>query len=190
MSGKVLVIPEDPQNNGYILRPFVQRILEEAEYPARDVTILSDPRPTGFHEAMRIIKSPELAQRWGRFARLWLFVPDADLADADAMQWLEAELSTLGITLFCCPAIPELEAWLLAGSDHQWTDSWRVMRGSTRFKEHYAEPFIASFGNASAPGGGRGDLAAKALRNWSRVVSRCDEIGRLVERLRALRARG
>lgn len=189
MSGKVLVIPEDPQNNGYILRPFVQRILEEANYPARDVAILSDPRPTGFDAALRIIKSGALAERWGRFAQLWLFIPDADRAEPAAMNDLERSLADQRITLLCCPAIPELEAWLLAGSDHQWNEPWRVMRESLQFKEHYAEPFLAEFGNASAPGGGRGDLAVRALRNWSRIVSRCREIEHLVERLRSLSAR-
>ncbi len=186
MSGKVLVIPEDPQNNGYILRPFVQRILEEASFPARDVTILSDPRPTGFDAALRIIKSDELAQRWGKFAQIWLFIPDSDRAESAAMSELERSLAERGITLLCCPAIPELEAWLLAGSDQQWTDPWREMRESMQFKEHYAEPFLAQFGNASAPGGGRGELAAKALRNWSRIISRCSEIQGLVLRLRSL----
>ncbi|MFO1523674.1 MAG: hypothetical protein U1G05_16920 [Kiritimatiellia bacterium] len=38
MSFKVLVIPEDPTNNGYILKPLVQAILDDAGRPQARVT--------------------------------------------------------------------------------------------------------------------------------------------------------
>jgi len=186
MSGKVLVIPEDPQKNGYILRPFIRKVLSEASFPASDVQVLSDPRPTGYHDAVAKIRSGDLIQRWGRFARLWLFVPDADVAKPSEMQSLEIELESKGVRLLCCPAVPELEAWLLAGAEKlpaRWTD----MREERSFKEVYAEPFLLKEGNPKAPGEGRAELSERAIRNWSRVVSRCEELEELIERLRKLR---
>lgn len=186
MSGKVLVIPEDPQKNGYILRPFIRKALIEAEFPARDVQVLSDPRPTGYHDALSKIRSNELLQRWGRFARLWLFVPDADVVKPNEMAALESELENKGVKLVCCPAVPELEAWLLAGAE-SLPSNWSEMRAERRFKEIYAEPFISKEGNPKAPGEGRAELAERAIRNWPRVLSRCEELKGLVERLRGLK---
>ena len=109
MSFRVLVIPEDPTWNGYILTPLAKTLLADAEKPASKVTLLTNPRLRGYDQARRAIRD-ELPDRYG-FFDLWLFFPDADRANADAMQHLEAELRTKGITLFCCPAQPEVEIY-------------------------------------------------------------------------------
>ena len=49
MSFRVLVIPEDPTHNGYILKPLVEMVLESAGKAAAKVSILTSPRLRG-HE--------------------------------------------------------------------------------------------------------------------------------------------
>lgn len=186
MSGKVLVVPEDPTLNGHILRPFVKRVLDEAKFPAREVHVLEAPRTRGFQHAIQTITDDAFIERYKKFYSLWLFVPDGDLANDQAMRDLETRLSERGVTLVCQAAVPELEAWLLAGSDVRFSEAWGDMRSARDFKERYAEPFIRSHGNPKAAGLGRGRLAVAALGNWNRVTTRCPELGQLVERLRNL----
>ena len=48
MSFKVLVIPEDPTHNGYILKPLVESILTDAGKPNARVTVLTNSRLQGY----------------------------------------------------------------------------------------------------------------------------------------------
>ncbi len=47
MSFKVLVIPEDPTWNGYILTPLAKALLKDAGKPNARVTLLTNPRVGG-----------------------------------------------------------------------------------------------------------------------------------------------
>jgi hypothetical protein len=53
MSFRVLVIPEDPTYNGYILKPLVERMLAEAGKPNARVTLLTNPKLGGYARAAR-----------------------------------------------------------------------------------------------------------------------------------------
>ena len=46
----MLVIPEDPVQNGYILKPLIEMVLAEAGKPAARVKVLSRPRLRGYDE--------------------------------------------------------------------------------------------------------------------------------------------
>lgn len=78
MSVNVLVIPEDPTLNGYILRPLVRMILADVGKPNANVTVLPNPRLRGYDEAVRVVRN-ELSKRYSHMD-LWLFFPDADRA--------------------------------------------------------------------------------------------------------------
>ena len=47
MSLRVLVIPEDPTHNGYILKPIAEMILADVGKPNAKVELLTNPRLTG-----------------------------------------------------------------------------------------------------------------------------------------------
>ena len=113
MSIRVLVIPEDPFNNGYILKPLVDAVLADAGKSLAKTMILSNPRLRGYDHALKAIRE-DLPERYG-FWDLWIFFPDADRAKPDAMQALETDLLAKGITLLCCPAQPEIEIYCCAG---------------------------------------------------------------------------
>lgn len=192
MSTKVLVIPEDPQQNGYILQPLVERLLEEAGKSRAAVTVLSNPRVRGYADACTKLRSEELRGKYGRTHPLWLFLPDEDAIDEEGrgargaeLKRLEGDVAGQGVTLFCCAARPELEAWLLAGHVERLPLPWREVRDHPRLKEGVFDPFIAQCGKWQQPGRGRRELMREALKEFRGLLSRCDELGRLFERLRA-----
>ena len=63
MSFKVLVIPEDPTHNGYILKPLVQALVADAGRPRAAVTVLNNPWLGGYDHALRAVKG-ELTERY------------------------------------------------------------------------------------------------------------------------------
>ncbi len=83
MSFKVLVIPEDPTLNGYILKPLTEAVLAAAGKPKAKVIVLSKPSVGGYDQALRAIKEtlPDAYSHWD----LWIFIPDADRASPQAI---------------------------------------------------------------------------------------------------------
>ena len=73
MSFSVLVIPEDPEQNGYILRPLVRAIMQDVDRPAAKVKLLTSPRVQGYDQAMKSLRGEDL-EVYG-FMDLWLFLP-------------------------------------------------------------------------------------------------------------------
>jgi hypothetical protein len=186
VSFRVLVIPEDPTYNGYILKPIVERMLAELSKPRADVTVLTNPKLNGYPHAVSAIRS-DLVERYKHFD-LWLFLPDGDRAGD--LQPLEAELASQGIHLLCCAAKPEVEAWLLAGHRDKLSISWSEVREHQRLKEDVFEPFLAEFGDNQSPGGGRERLTRETLENYRGLLKVCPELANLETRLRTFLACG
>ncbi len=180
MSFRVLVIPEDPTYNGYILQPLVERMFKELNKPAARVKILTNPKLNGYAHAVSTIKT-DLVDRYAHFD-LWLFLPDADRARG--LDDLENEMAGRNVHLFCCAAQPEVEAWLLAGYRDRLGISWQEAIRHQRLKEDVFEPFLAEFGDTRKPGGGRKDLMSQALSNYRGLLSVCSELAELEARLR------
>ena len=181
MSFRVLVIPEDPTLNGYILKPLVEMVLAEAGRPAATVTVLSNPRVRGYDEARKVVRGG-LASRYG-FMDLWLFIPDADRASEDAMRDLEESLENEGVTLLCCPAKPEVEVYACAAYSDEIRGSWREARSNPRFKETVFEPLLKAHGDPRRPGGGRGAMTEKSIARRRRFFLLCPEIAELRNRI-------
>jgi hypothetical protein len=181
MSFRVLVIPEDPTHNGYILKLLVERMLGEIGKPNAQVLVLPNPRLTGYDHAVRAIED-ELLQRYG-FYDLWLFLPDADRAGGVAA--LEAKMRARGIRLICCAAQPEVEAWVVAGHRDALTGSWAELRHNPRFKEEVFAPFLQKFGDPRAAGGGRDKLIRATLSNYRGLLAVCPELADLQQRIAA-----
>lgn len=184
VSFKVLVIPEDPTHNGYILKPLVEAILADAGKPNAKVQILSSPRLNGYDHAVNAIKN-ELADRYG-FWDLWIFIPDADRATPAAMQGLESGLKEKNITLFCCPAVPEVEAYCCVAYRDQLGASWTTVRESKSMKETYFDPLLAKRGDDRRAGGGRDQLIAASLSPLSTLLQFCPELKNLRDRVAQL----
>lgn len=179
MSFRVLVIPEDPTHNGYILKPLVSRLLEEAGKPNAKILVLTNPRLNGYADAVKAIKG-DLKERYG-FYDLWLFMPDADCAGG--LSEIETELGKQGVRLLCCAAQPEVEAWLLAGHRDKLQVGWTDVRSHPKLKEDIFAPFLKEHGYPLAAGSGREKLMSETLQNCRGLLDICPELADLQKRL-------
>lgn len=181
MSFNVLVIPEDPTWNGYILKPLTAAVLADAGKPNAKIKLLENPRVQGYDHAVNAIRN-ELPDRYG-FFDLWLFLPDADRASADAMENLEAELDSKRMPLLCCPAEPEVEIYACAAFRDDLPGTWQDARTSTRMKEEVFEPLLEQRGDPRRPGRGRDLMIEASLQNLQLLFQLCPEIERLRDRI-------
>lgn len=184
MSFKVLVIPEDPTHNGYILKPLMEAILAEAGKPNAKVDVLTNPKLGGYDHALRAIKE-ELPDRYG-FWDLWVFMPDADRAAPQAMTALEAELAAKNVTLLCCPAQPEVEIYACAPYRQEIDGGWKAARENIKMKEDVFDPLLKKHGDARRAGAGRDLMIAKSLENLPLLFQLCPELKALRDRIAAL----
>ncbi len=182
VSVQVLVIPEDPTNNGYILKPVVDMVLAEAGKPAAKVRVLGNPRVRGYDDAVRVVRK-DLASRYG-FMDLWLFLPDADRASSGAMQVLEEDLHAQGVTLLCCPAVPEVEVYACVAYRGEIA-SWQEVRADPRMREAYFDPLLEKHGDRRKPGRGRRMMIERSLRSRRAFFQLCPEIADLRDRVQA-----
>ena len=128
---------------------------------------------------------------------LVLFLPDSDGKDRSGeFDRLEAEFeqqaAAIGkrVRLICCAAIPEVEAWLLAGHQDKWREAgwqWGTMRADRSIKENYFDPFLQRHAQDKSryPDGGRKQLMLEALQNYLGIKKRCPELQGLEDRVRA-----
>ncbi len=180
MSCKVLVIPEDPTYNGYLLKPLTERVLAEAGRPNAQVLVLRDPKTGGFTQACELIENGKLQDRYGYYD-LWLFLPDGD--QTRSLQTLEAGVQNQKAKLIASYLTPEVEVTLIAGHPKADVRGWQEKKQLTRFKEEVFEPFLASNGNPTAPGEGRGQLMLEALTNYQRMKQLVPELTELERRI-------
>jgi hypothetical protein len=191
MSWNVLVVPEDPTYNGYILRPLCQRLLREAGKPNAKIVVLPQPRVRGYAHAKKLL-GDQIPHDWWHFD-LILFIPDADgMADVrkDEFKRLEelAEQRTRPVELICCAAAQELETWLLSGHPEKLKSmgwSWPEICAEISVKERYFQPFLARYGDPATPSQGRERLKQEALANYTGIKQRCPELQVLEDRVRA-----
>ena len=186
MSFDVLVVPEDPTYNGYVLKPLVSRMLAECGRANARVTVLPNPRARGYEHAKALLRH-QLFDRY-RHMNLLLFLPDADGKDRSAeFKALEEEASQQKARLLCCAAQQEVEVWLLAGHRNRLPGRrWQQIRGDTAAKENVFEPFLAAYGNPKAPGGGRDFLMAETLTGYDALLQLCPELAELERRIREI----
>ena len=178
---KVLVIPEDPTYNGYILKPLVERLLRSAGKPGAGVTVLSSPFTHGYDRVKS--EMPAIVERY-RHMDLLLFLPDRDGRDLDQeLAALEQSAEAAGVKLLACAAVEEVEAWLLAGHVDKLPERWQVVRGERDLKERHFAPFLQAQGDESV-GQGRARLMRETLANFEGLLARCPELKTLQARLR------
>jgi hypothetical protein len=181
MSFKVMVVPEDPTYDSYILKPLVKRLMEECGKPNAAVQVVANPKLGGYSIAKAAL--PDIAERYAHF-NLFLFLPDADGKDR-AAEFAGLERDIANGRLLCCAAVQEVETWLLAGYPSKLSEPWSEVRSDISVKERYFEPFLAKFGNPNAAGGGREQLMKSALENFTGILSRSPELADLQGKIKA-----
>lgn len=188
MSFRVLVVPEDHTHNGAILKPLIGAVLADAGKPSAMVKVVDRPRLRGYASAVAAIKG-DLVDLYD-WMDLWLFVPDADRATPATMSALEGDLSTRGVVLICCAAVPEVEVFAAAPYSAQIAGGWAQARASRRFKEDVFAPLLAVHGDPRRPNGGRDLMIEQAVRNLQRLYQLCPELKTLRDRIAALAGGG
>ena len=187
MSFRVLVIPEDPTFNGHILAPLVRALMTDVGRPSARVQVLGNPRVQGYaHARQAILNRLPSSYRW---YDLWLFFPDADRVNDDAMRRLEAELGTQTIALLCCAAQPEVEIYACAAFRRDLREmerTWADSRTNPRFKEEIFEPLLTKHGNPDLPDEGRERMTTQSVRNLPLLYRLCPELKDLRDRIVAL----
>jgi hypothetical protein len=184
VSFEVVLVAEDPLNNGYLLTDLVRRILREAGKPRAHVFVLPTPRTRGYAHAKRTLTEDVLP---GFRENLLLFLPDRDGRDLTAeLVGLETRAAAreVPVPLFCCAAVEEVETWLLAGHAEKLDDPWQVVRSDVSVKEHYFQPFLKRYATTRQLGAGRKHLMAEALLNYDAILARCPELFDLQNRIR------
>lgn len=183
MSVKILVIGEDPTNNGYILKPLVEKLATECGKPNAKVTMLNSPRTQGYEHAKGLLRDEIVVDY--KHMSLLVFLPDADGKDkSHELRGLEEAAEAQGVRLICCAAREEVETWLLAGYYDELGLSWSDVQSNTSVKEEVFEPFLRRRGNGRVPGGGREELMRNALSSsYAGILKRCPELAELKRRI-------
>lgn len=178
---KVMVIPEDPLLDQYILKPVVERIFADLGKQAR-VQVLANPRLRGVDQALDAAVVGRIVAMYPMID-LFLILVDRD-GDTEgrpvAVRRREQEHAT---RLLGCLAIEEVEVWMLALHREHLDASWQEVRAERDPKERFAQPFLA----ARAPHLGLGAGRAWAMRDlgsrWRGVLALCPEIDELRQRI-------
>jgi hypothetical protein len=186
----VLVIPEDPRLDRYILKPIIKTMLDAAGRPRAIIGICDEP----------LLRSVEQALRWERIREIIDIYPQVDLflliVDRDGDKHRRGRLDAIerqataslppNRSFFAEHAWQEIEVWALAGCTDLPSDwRWGNVRAERDPKEIFFIPYARQRGLQDEPGGGRKTLGVQAARRYNRVRQRCPEIIELEERIRA-----
>lgn len=186
MSFKVLVIPEDPTYNGYILKPLVGRIMQEAGKPSAIITVLTNPKLNGYEHAKSSLG--DICDRYKHF-NLFLFIPDNDCSKSrqEALAKLSKKMQANGYPIICLAALEELETWFLSAHKGKIDAEWKTIKEDCSIKENYFQPFLEEHGDDS-PGGGREELMKEGLRRFKTILALNPEIQILINAIKKLLA--
>lgn len=170
---KVLIIPEDPKLDQYILRPVVERMMADLGVAAR-VEVLWDPRLRSVSQALDPATVRKIVAA-NRMVDLFLLMVDRDCESDRAARARTREDEHPG-RLLATLAIEEVEVWMLALHRDVLPSAWQDIRRECHPKERFAHPLLASIFPRLAPGEGRrgGDAGprqpmARRARDLSRA---------------------
>lgn len=178
---KVMVIPEDPVLDQYILKPVVERIFADIGKQAR-VQVLANPRLRGVNQALDAAIVAHIVAMYP-MVDLFLILIDRDGETEGRPVELRRREQEYPARLLGCLAIEEIEVWMLALHRERLDASWQDVRAERDPKERFAQPFLA----ARAPRLGLGAGRAWAMRDlgsrWRGVLALCPEIDDLRQRI-------
>lgn len=185
----VLIIPEDPTNDRYILLPIIEKLFSTLKTRPIKISICENPRMRGVSDALNRQNLNDIVSR---YAMIDLFILCVDRDGNENRRGLlnELEIEYSGKAHFLAEnAWEEIETWVLAGLvvPKDWV--WAKVRSDISVKENYFDPLARQRKLANGPGGGRKTLGQEAARNVQAIRQKCPEdFGNLANRLEALLA--
>lgn len=186
MSTRVMIVPEDPTLDQYILKPIVERIFQDLGRPSF-VEVLQDPHLRGVDEALDAKIIADIVRDRSMF-QLFLLLVDRDCNDTSSnrrnneMLAAEREAEHTG-KLFACLAREEVEVWMLALHREALGVSWSEVRKECHPKERFADPFLKQRGWMTEVGKGRKRAMRDLGAGWKGLLQVCPEIDELKRRI-------
>lgn len=177
---KVLVIPEDPSLDQYVLKPIVERIFSDIGKSPR-IQVLSNPRLRGVAQALDSAILTDIVETF-RMIDLFLVLVDRD-GDARRQGVASQREKEHQGRLFVCLGIEEIEVWMLAIHHRATGIPWKQVRAEVHPKERFAQPFLEENAPKLDPGAGRAWAMRDLGTHWKRVLQRCPEIRELQQRI-------
>jgi hypothetical protein len=177
---KVLVIPEDPALDQYILKPVVERIFADLGRRAR-IDVLANPRLRGVAQALDATVIAGVVDMY-RMIDLFLLIVDRDSVETRAGVAAAREQDHPD-RLIACLAIEEIEVWMLAIHHEAIPLPWGEVRSERNVKERIARPFLAERAPRYAVGVGRAWAMRDLGAQWRGVLARCPELEDLKQRI-------
>jgi hypothetical protein len=184
---KVLVIPEDPSLDQYILKPLAAQLFAELGIPAR-VEVLWNPRLRGVSQALDGAVISDIMATYSMID-LFLLLVDRDGEEQRAEKVRAREEEHPG-RLIACLAIEEIEVWMLALHRDSLSRPWSSIRAARDPKERFARPFLAERAPRLDAGAGRKWAMRGVGAQWKGIVEVCPELGALRQRIEDWRGRG
>jgi hypothetical protein len=179
---RILIILEDPTLDQYVVKPIVEKLLEHIELTAR-VDVLQDPHLRGVEDALDPEILREIVEE-NPMVDAFVLVVDRDCNRTNNETRVRHREVEMGNKLIGCLAREEVEVWMLGLLPRNALPApWREIRAECDPKQRYAEPFLAAQGWSTDVGRGR-KRAMDALRgDLRRLLTRCDELVELQNRL-------
>ena len=173
---KVMIIPEDFQNDQYILKPLFSRLFRNLGIPSVEVLICYNPRLRGVAEALASDRLAQIVQRYGGMMDAFVLCVDRDsvLGRRDRLDQIEQEFGNNRIFL-AENAWEEIETWVLAGVDLPSDWRWADVRAEVDVKERYFELLSDRRGLIDSLGRGRKTLGEEASRRIVAIRQKCLE---------------
>ncbi len=169
---KVLIIPEDPRKDQYILKPIFERLFASFEKPNTRVVVCTNPSMRGINDALKTERLTEVFERYPMFDIFVLCVDrDGVATRRSRLDQLEQKFGRL----IAVNAWEELETWVLAGLELPKDWVWADIRADVSVKENYFEPLARQRGVDDGPGGGRKALGEEAARRLPGMRQKCPE---------------
>jgi hypothetical protein len=179
---KVLIIPEDPTLDGFVLYPVVERLCASQNIAAR-IEVLRDPHLRGVDQALNLKIINKIVEM-NPMVDLFLLIVDLDCNRTKNRERAQVIATSHKTKLIACLAVNEVEVWMLALFDHDI--QWQTIRAECDPKERYADPFLEERGWSAEVGRGRKRAMREIATNWNRLIQRCPEIRGLAEAIHSL----
>lgn len=181
---RVMIIPEDPALDQFILKPVIEAVFKDLQRVAR-VQVLFNPRLRSVDQALEPKQLDNIFTSYPQ-EDLFLLMVDRDCNQdrINRIKARETEAENSGKWLFGCLAIEEVEMWALAIFQNQLPAPWQEIRKECHPKEAYYNPLVDQLGLQNDVGRGRKQMIKNLTGRYSRLLQFCPEIAELRERIR------
>ncbi len=172
----VLVIPENPRHDQYILKPLFERLFRSFGGQKTNVQICQDPVLGGVVAALKSERLAEVVEKHQGMTDVFILCVDRDGEPSrqNRLSQIEKEFGN-GYSFLAVNAWEEIETWVLAGLKLPSGWRWAKIRSEIDVKERYFKPLAEQRAVADGPGGGRKALGEEAARQISAIRQKCSE---------------